>query len=138
MTSRIFDNKKSKQRYLDDAFKIGLKRYLESLICTKEINADVVEHIFVFADEHTTATDGRYELREALENEFKIDTFNFGRNMFSPPVFPNIKDVQLRFCNSSSNLLVRAADIVANKVFHWARSGCSVENKPDIFIHVLP
>jgi hypothetical protein len=28
-------------------------------------------------DEHTTATDGRYELREALEMELKIGPYNY-------------------------------------------------------------
>ena len=33
-----------------------------------------------------------------------------------------MKDVQLEYCNSKSKLLVRAADIVANKIFFLARN----------------
>ena len=34
----------------------------------------------------------------------------------------NIKDIQLQYCNSESKLLVRAADIVANKIYYLARN----------------
>ncbi len=33
-----------------------------------------INNIYVFADEHTTATNGRYELKESLEQEFKTGT----------------------------------------------------------------
>lgn len=138
VTPQIFYNKKSKQRYLDYAFKIGLKKYMQALIQRGEIAPASVEHISIFADEHTTATDGRYELREALEHELKIGTINFDYNRFFPPIFPSVKDVQLTFCNSSSNLLVRASDIIANKLFYWARHVSGAGTAPDVFIHRLP
>ena len=33
-----------------------------------------------------------------------------------------MKDVKLEYCNSESKLLVRAADIVSNKIFYLARN----------------
>ena len=119
---RIFDDKKSKQRYLDYAYKIGIKRKFESLIDSGAIDPDAVDNLFFCVDEHTTATDGRYELREALEREFKIGTFNGNYSMHFPPLFPNLSSVELKFCDSSSVTLVRAADIVANRLFHRATS----------------
>ncbi len=117
---RIFDSKKSKQRYLDFVYKIALKRTLEELIQNGIIVPTEIENIYIYADEHTTATNGRYELREALEQEFKVGTFNFEKNLFYKPIFPDLKSVHLNFQNSESNILIRAADIIANNLFHSA------------------
>lgn len=116
----FFGDKKTKQRYLDFVYKIAVKHLFEELIKDNIINPKEVENIFFYVDEHTTATNGRYELREALEKEFKIGTTNFKYNLFFPPIFPSMKSVDLIFCDSSSKQLVRAADIVANRLYHLA------------------
>lgn len=119
---RIFDSKKDKQRYLDYAYKIAVKRAFEDLIEKGVIDPNNVERIYFYVDEHTTATNGPYELKEGLEREFKNGTYNYNYQKFYPPIFLNLKDVQLEFCNSASKLLVRAADIVANKIFYIAKT----------------
>ena len=122
LLDRIYLSKKDKQRYLDYAYKIAVKRAFESLIQEGMINPDDVERLYFYVDEHTTATNGRYELQEALEQEFKLGTYNYRYDTYYPPIFMKMKDVQLEYCNSESKLLVRAADIVANKIFYLARS----------------
>lgn len=134
---RIFSSKKDKQRYLDYAYKIAVKRAFESLIKQKIINADDVERIFFYVDEHTTATNGCYELGEGLEQEFKYGTYNATYSIFYPPIFPNMKEVHLEFCNSASKLLVRAADIVANKIYFLARTYGNIVNDEDKLLHVI-
>ena len=114
---RIFSSKKDKQRYLDYAYKIGLKRCFEKLIAEGSININEVENIYIYADEHTTATNGRYELKEGLEQEFKNGTYNYKYDMFFPPLFPKMKSICLEFCNSEQRTLIRAADIIANKIY---------------------
>lgn len=118
--NRIFNSKKDKQRYLDYVYKIALKRAFLDLIQEEKIKANLVENIYIFADEHTTATNGCYELREGLEQEFKFGTYNYSYDRFFPPVFNNLKSVNLNFCNSASTPLIRAADIIANKIYHDA------------------
>ncbi|MDD7428958.1 MAG: DUF3800 domain-containing protein [Oscillospiraceae bacterium] len=120
---RIFDGKKDKQRYLDYAYKIGIKRAFQSMITDGLIYAGDVENIYFYVDEHTTATNGRYELREALELELKNGTYNLEYSCYYKPLFSKVKNVDVRFCNSASVTLVRAADIVANKVYHISLSG---------------
>lgn len=120
---RIYQSKKDKQRYLDYAYKIALKRALEGLIAAGEINPAAVERLYVYVDEHTTATNGRYELQEALEQEFKSGTYNYDYRVYYPPIFSGMKYVEVQYCNSRSKLLVRAADIVANKIYYLARKG---------------
>ena len=118
----IFKNKKSKQRYLDYAYKIAVKKALENLINKNIILPDEIENIYFFVDEHTTATDGKYELREALEQELMVGTFNYHYSIFYKPIFPNSKRVSLEYCNSAKKRLVRAADIIANHVYYLAVS----------------
>lgn len=139
LLERIFNGKKDKQRYLDFAYKIAIKRQLQNLITQRKIVPYDVEHLYFFVDEHTTATNGIYELREALEQEFRSGTYNFNYTSFFPPLFPNLREVRLEFCNSSSKLLVRAADIVANRVYYLANSGqLSTSGSKNLVITTLP
>ena len=132
--SKVFDSimadKKSKQRYLDFVFKIGVKRLLEELIRSGIIVPDQVENIYFFVDEHSTSTNGLYELSESLEEEFKRGMYSRDYTKFFPPLFPNVQTVQLQFCNSATVRLVRAADIIANRIFHDALQG-STSNQFD-------
>lgn len=113
---RIFSSKKDKQRYLDYVYKIGVKRCFENLINSGKLDSQDVGNIHFWIDEHTTATNGCYELHESLEQEFKNGTYSCNYCAYHPPIFPNLLSLQLDFCNSNSKLLVRASDIVANRV----------------------
>lgn len=91
---RIYQSKKDKQRYLDYVYKIAVKRAFEDLIDRKVIDPDVVERMYFFVDEHTTATNGRYELRESLEQEFKNGTYNWKYTKFYAPIFTHLQTVK--------------------------------------------
>lgn len=136
----IFENKKSKQRYLDYAYKIGIKRALEDLIRRNIIVADDIKRIYFYVDEHTTATNGRYELKEALEQELKAGTHNFKYMMYYPPIFPKLQSVELMFCNSQTKFLVRAADIVANRIYYLFNTKQleKIDNIPNINVIYQP
>lgn len=135
----IWITKKDKQRYLDYAYKIAVKRCFEKLIEKGSISPMDVKNLNFFVDEHTTATNGRYELREGLEQELKSGTFNYTWNIFYPPIFPSVQSVNLYFCNSSTKPLIRAADIVANRIYYYARTteGYSADEE-DLFVIRLP
>ncbi|MCL2301145.1 MAG: DUF3800 domain-containing protein [Firmicutes bacterium] len=136
---RIFKSKKDKQRYLDYVFKIGLKRKLQEMIRSGEIDPDQVRNIYVLVDEHSTATNGCYELREALEAELKGGTYNYDYSTAFPPVFPRMNEVCLFFKDSSTTLLVRAADIVANRIYHKAQEGIAAgKHDNNLFVVWLP
>lgn len=134
---RIFQSKKDKQRYLDYAYKIGLKRAFESLIRDGVINPDEVKRIHVYNDEHSTATNGRYELEQALEQEFKLGTYNMRYDSFFPPIFGNVGRIDLEFCASDKVALVRAADIIANRIFYMALNR-KIDQLNGIHISSLP
>lgn len=119
---QIYNDKKTKQRYLDYAYKIAVKRAFESYLNDGILDSDVVETIHFHTDEHTTATNGRYELREALEQEFRFGTYNRSYSRFYPPIFPKVKNIRLDLCDSANVPLVRAADIIANRIYFLANS----------------
>lgn len=133
----IFDNKKSKQRYLDYVYKIALKRAFQKLILNSVINEKDVSNIYIYADEHTTATNGRYELKEGLEREFKIGTFNYDYQYFYEPIFKKLDSISLTFCDSSVNPCIRCADIVANHLYFKSVNYIPI-NKSNFFISYFP
>lgn len=118
----IFKDKKDKQRYLDYAYKIAIKHFFEYLIQKDILCKDENLNIHFFVDEHTTATNGKYELKQALESELKRGTYNYNYSTWYPPLFDNLHTLSLSFCNSSTTTLVRAADMIANNIYYKART----------------
>lgn len=138
LDDKLFQNKKTKQRYLDWVYKMAVKSKLQELISTGIIVPSEVEAVDFFIDEHLTATNGLYELKESLEKEFKIGMWNFKYMTFYPPLFPNIDFINLKFCNSAKTTLVRSADIIANHIFYIANRNKGIishEDKLHIFYH---
>lgn len=120
VNENIFNHKKSKQRYLDYVFKIGIKRKFMSMAENSVFKPIDVTKLTFYVDEHSTATNGRYELEQALEQEFKHGTFNFNYQIFYQPIFKNLQSVKVHFVDSKTRTLVRGADIIANRIFHHA------------------
>ncbi len=135
---KIFSNKKTKQRYLDYVYKLMIKKILINLDKKGEIRLDEIENISIYCDEHTTATDGKYELREAILEELKNGTFNQNYNIFFEPICVNLKDIKLNFYDSKKKILIRAADIVANKIFYNARQRTLNDISDKVFLVYFP
>ena len=117
----VCSNKKTKQRYLDYVFKIALKRALQGMMRDGVFKSEDVENIYVRMDEHSTATNGRYELQEGLEEEFKFGTTNYSFDTYNPPIFPSMNSVVFEMRDSAQDPLIRASDIVANRLLYCAR-----------------
>lgn len=120
--TRIFESKKDKQRYLDYVYKLSIKNALKEMMERHIINVSEIDRLYFFVDEHTTATNGKYELKEALERELICGTYNYHWNHFYEPLMPGVQSLELKYCNSASTTLVRAADIVANRLYYIANN----------------
>lgn len=134
----LFENKKSKQRYLDWAYKMAVRRKLEQMIARGLIEPRSIDMITFMVDEHSTATNGLYELEASLEKEFKIGTWNYDYMTFHEPLFPNINILKVKYCNSAKITLVRSADIIANRLFYYANiqnGRIPLEDKMHVFYH---
>lgn len=134
---RIFIDKKTKQRYLDYAYKIGIKKALLNLAKNKVIDLNNVDYLKIFCDEHTTATNAIHDLQTSIFREFKIGIEKFEYNLITPPLLPNLKNVNVAYLNSKSKILIRYADILANTTFNIYRSTKNFYNK-NIFVIKLP
>lgn len=110
INSNIWNSKKDKQRYLDFAYKIAVKKALAKLINLGYIKANEVENIYFYVDEHSTATNGRYELRESLEQEFKYGSYNWNYLTHYPPIFKDVKSINVEFCDSSAKVYYLATN----------------------------
>lgn len=122
-----YSGKKNKQRFLDYAFKRILKHSINYLIKNNIIKKDEIKIISINCDEHTISTNSRYELKENILNEFKYGVVNFEKNYQFPPIIPNILDVNLKYCNSKNSSLIRAADVIANKIYNHFSKNIDIE-----------
>lgn len=139
VNDNVFSHKKTKQRYLDYVYKVGLKRMLGRCIEDGEFSPQDVDNLYVRFDEHTTATDGCYELAEGIEQEFKHGTFNYSWNTFHPPLFPDMSgEVSVTFTDSKTNALIRASDIVANVALFYERTGMRDKLESSMFVTRFP
>ncbi len=119
-SKRVFANAKTKQHYLDFAYVSGVKKAFEVLVAKGTLlRSDEVKFHFL-VDEHSTSNDGNYDLRDVLLKELKESV-----SMYSVPLFPKAESLCLHFCKSDQKPLVRAADIVANKVYSVYREDSS-------------
>lgn len=118
LDKNLFMDKKTKQRYLDWAYKMGIKNVLKKLEEKKVIKLDQIENIYIYNDEHTTSTNGIYELKESIEAEFKIGIYNYKYNTFYPPIMPNVNSIELKYLDSKSSSYIRMADIISNYLYN--------------------
>ncbi len=66
--------------------------------------------------------DNKYKskLYRSLNPAIKYGTYHDNYTKYYPPIFPKMQRVVLEFKNSATSTLVRAADIVANNIYHKA------------------
>ena len=112
---------------MDYAYKISVKRAFEELIRKRKISSNDKIRINFFVDEHSTATNGLYELKQGLLQEFKEGTFNHNFQKYFPPVFPELEKLNLLYVDSKTNRLIRASDIIANRIY-FELNGGKIEN----------
>lgn len=131
-------HKKSRQRYLDWLYQMAIKTKLQKLIEDGIIIPDQVDAIDFYVDEHSTATNGHYELKESLEKEFQIGTWNYKYMIYHEPLFPRLHSTCVTFRDSFATSLVRSADIIANHIYFYANRNdgrIPEEDKLSIYYH---
>ena len=77
-----------------------------------------IDQIVVFVDEHLSSTEGKYNLSQSIDEEFRLGTYNPEWGTFHGPVFsPRFPKIPVRYLDSRSVTLIRAADITANWIY---------------------
>jgi hypothetical protein len=115
---RVFATTGTKQRYLDWALKMGIKRGVLEAIQRAPFTKQDVDSIVVFVDEHSSSTAGKYNLSESIDEEFRVGMYNPEYGLQREPIFsPSFPKIPVRYHDSRSITLIRAADITANWIF---------------------
>lgn len=114
----VFATKRTRQRYLDWALKMGVKLCVTSMFRDGTIAKGDVDRLAVYVDEHSSSTAGKYNLEQSIDEEFRTGVYNPESNTEFPPVFgPGFPKVPVGYLNSEKVTLVRAADITANWIY---------------------
>lgn len=114
-----FVSRQSQQRYLDYALKRGIKKLLLRLDEDNIIDLKEEIEIKCYVDEHARATNGKYSLRDSIYQEFKMGVHINGYDI--KPIAPKLSGVYVSYCNSETTALVRAADILSNRLLNDVR-----------------
>ena len=78
-------------------------------------NEDIT--ISIYIDEQLTATNGYYDLRDSIKEELKHGIINFNYGISYPNVFDANVEVIIHYCDSSTNYMIQASDILANRIW---------------------
>lgn len=118
LQKEIFNSKQSKQRFLDYALKRGIKEGINTLIYRNGIKYTDIDNVQVIVDEHSTSTNGRYDLYESIVSELIDGTFNFNYQRFYPAILRHLSrsNLKLQYLDSKNHALIRLSDVIAN----WA------------------
>lgn len=115
--AHILDDKKSICRYKDYILKRCVKDKLKRLIKDGRISKDEDITISIFIDEQLTATNGYYDLRDSITEELQHGIANFDYGIRHQHVFDSDVTVNIRYCDSSTNYMIQASDILANRIW---------------------
>lgn len=115
--SNIIKDKKSIHRYKDYCLKRVAKAKLLAMLSQSTISSELPTVLRFFIDNQPTSTDGIYNLRESIHEEFSSGIQNFDYGVFHEPIFHNELIVTTNFCDSRTQPLIQAADILANSIF---------------------
>lgn len=113
----ILDSKKSIHRYKDYCLKRASKTKVQELIKRGLIDPARPITLRFFIDNQPTSTDGIYNLRESIREEFQNGIANFDYGIRYDALFSERVQVFTTFCDSSKNYLIQASDILANSLF---------------------
>ena len=118
LRDETFTSKGAKQRYLDWALKMGIKKGVLEVIRRGVASKEIIDGIVVFVDEHSSTTEGKYNLSESIDEEFRVGMYNPEYGTYHEPVFsPAFPKIPVRYLDSRNVTLIRAADITANWIY---------------------
>ena len=138
-TARILKDAKSKQRYLDFAYKLALRRALEEMVARGSLLPEDSFRLVINEDNHHIATNSLYSKEESIHTELKEGIYRSRFGQFYPPVFRNLESVDISLKDSTTNSLIRGADIVANSVYvSLIKNGVLPPDEDLIHIEILP
>ena len=114
----ILESKNSIFRYKDFALKLMIKNKILDLIRRGDIDPYEDTNIFIFIDEQNIKRHGVYTLQDNLLEELKSGIINYNYESHTKPIFFGELSVEVEYCDSKSNYLIQASDILANRYYY--------------------
>jgi len=123
----ILNQSRSVCRFKDFVLKLCIKNKLQELLSRGLLQSDQDITIHVLVDEQLTSSNGYYTLKDSIFEELSVGIHNFNYGVTHSPIFFGKVTVDVQFCDSKTNFLIQASDILANRI--W----CSYkDNQPDL------
>ncbi|WP_207709358.1 DUF3800 domain-containing protein [Acutalibacter sp. 1XD8-36] len=113
----ILSDKRAICRYKDYVLKRGIKSKLQDMIRRGLLYPTENVRLHINIDEQLTATNGYYNLRDSILEELVYGISNWDYGTFHPNVFSSEVSVDILYCESKSNYLIQASDILANRIW---------------------
>lgn len=135
----ILSNSRSIIRYKDFAMKKMIKEKFKILISEGKIDPDEDIELIIHIDNQNIATNGYYNLRESIIEEFKYGIYNYDYGKLHKNIINGNMNVCVEYCDSKTETLIQAADILANRIFTAYNKGDeSLMNIPNHCHIILP
>ena len=109
----ILESKSSKGRYLDYAQKLLIKKIFLDLIGEGKINSNKPIKLTMYIDEQTTKSNGYYNLKESIKEEFLHGIINYNYGVIHEAILYSSFEIDIHYVDSKKNYIVQAADFVA-------------------------
>ncbi|EOS7786373.1 DUF3800 domain-containing protein [Enterococcus hirae] len=113
----ILNEKNSIHRYKDYVLKRLVKAKLNEFIGKGLISPSEDILINICVDEQATATNGYYNFRDSVYEELKNGILNYNYGTFHEPLFLSKVEINVNYCDSKTNYLIQASDILANRLW---------------------
>ncbi len=117
----ILEDKKAICRYKDFVLKVMIKTALSNLINLNMIDSDKPTKLIIQIDEQLTSSNGIYNLKQSIYEEFKHGIVNYNYNVKHNNLFSNTLEVSVKYRDSKHNYLIQASDILANRIYNAER-----------------
>ena len=111
----IMESKSSKGRYLDYAQKMLVKKIFLDLIREGKINSSKPVKLPMYIDEQTTKSNGYYNLKESIKEEFLHGIINYNYGVTHEAILYSDFEIDIHYVDSKKNYVVQAADFVAGR-----------------------
>ncbi|MCM0627478.1 DUF3800 domain-containing protein [Lysinibacillus sp. OL1_EC] len=135
----IMSEKKSIHRFKDYALKRCIKSKFMDLIRKGKIDPNEDVNLIICIDEQGTATNGYYDLKSSIYEEFIHGVHNFDYSVFHKPILYGNLMIDVSYKTSISDYLIQASDIIANTIWHsHTHSKHQLRNKTNHFYLQLP
>ena len=111
----IINSKSSKGRYLDYAQKMLVKEIFMNLIKEGKIDPNKPIKLTMYIDEQTTKSNGYYNLKESIKEEFLHGIINYNYGVIHEAILHSSFEIDVNYVDSKRNYAVQAADFVAGE-----------------------